>query len=110
MKETFGGYIRSLRNTKGYTLTQLGAMLGLDSGALSKIETDKKVLDEDKLPKLCEIFKLDINQVEDEYYSEMIADVLFKKRCSDNVLILASNKVKYKRSKGVMQSNLNFQS
>lgn len=109
MKETFGHYIRNLRNTKGYTLTQLGAMLGVDSGALSKIETDKKVFDEDRLPKLCEVFDLDIKKIQDEYYSEIIANVLFEKQCSDNVLTLAEAKVKYKRSKSLKQSNLNFE-
>ncbi len=37
MRETFGEYIRRLRTEKGLTLTQLGAFIGIDSGALSKI-------------------------------------------------------------------------
>ena len=46
METNFGEYIRSLRNQNNLTLTQLGAKLGIDSGALSKIETGKKEFDE----------------------------------------------------------------
>mgnify|MGYP000152039407 FL=1 len=45
MEANFGEYIRKLRTENGLTLTQLGAKLGIDSGALSKIETGKKEFD-----------------------------------------------------------------
>ena len=109
MKETFGQYIRKLRNGKGYTLTHLAAKLGIDSSALSKIETSKKELDEKLIPKLSEIFCLNEGDVKDEYYSELIAKTLFDKQCSDKVLIMAADKVKYLRDKNIRQSNLNFQ-
>ena len=48
MEANFGEYIRTLRTQSGLTLTQLGAKLGIDSGALSKIETGKKEFDEGK--------------------------------------------------------------
>ena len=38
MKQSFGEYIRKLRTEMGFTLTQLGAKLDLDSANLSKIE------------------------------------------------------------------------
>ena len=98
MRETLGQYIRKLRTAKEYNLTKLAAMLDIDSGALSKIENDKKKLDEKLLPKLAEIFDLDLNILRDEYYSEAIAKVLYEKQCSANVLALAAEKVKYIRS------------
>jgi transcriptional regulator with XRE-family HTH domain len=109
MKETFGQYIRQLRLGKSYTLTQLAAMLGIDSSALSKIETDKKSLDERLLPKFAEIFLLDPMHVKKEYYSEAIAKVLYENQCDSEVLILAEEKVKYIRSKNTKQTNLNLE-
>ena len=108
MKETFGQYIRNLRNSKIYTLTQLAAKLGIDSGALSKIETGKKVFDDRLILKLAEIFDLNENDVRDEYYSEIIAKILLEKKCSDAVIDMATNKANYRRSKNIIQSNLNF--
>ena len=52
MEANFGEYIRKLRTENGLTLTQLGAKLGIDSGALSKIETGKKEFDEKCLDNL----------------------------------------------------------
>ena len=56
MKESFGEYIRKLRNKRNLTLTQLAAMLDLDSANLSKIENGKRDFDEKKLEKLSDIF------------------------------------------------------
>lgn len=108
MKETFGQYIRLLRNSKDFTLTQLGAKLGIDSGALSKIETGKKIFDDKLLKKLAEIFNLDINTVRNEYYSEVIAKILVEKECSDEIVVMATNKARYLRNKNIVQSTLNF--
>ena len=66
MKENFGEYIKKLRKQKQFTLTQLAAKLGIDSGALSKIENNKRKLDEKLLPKLAEIFNLDLATIKDE--------------------------------------------
>lgn len=108
MKSNFGQYIRSLRQGENYTLTKLAAELGIDSGALSKIETGKKIFDEKLLPKLAEIFDLDEKSVKDEYYSEAIAKILYEKKCSDSVVDMAIEKVKYRRNKNVKQKNLEF--
>jgi transcriptional regulator with XRE-family HTH domain len=108
MKETFGEFIRKLRNNRGFTLTQLAATLGIDSSALSKIETGKKVFDENLLRKLSEIFDLDENKIRDEYYSETIARILFDKHCSDEVLSMAASKALLLRNRNIKQANINF--
>jgi len=110
MKANLGEYIRQLRINNGLTLTQLGARLNIDSGALSKIETGKKRLDESYLPKLAEIFSLDLNELKDEYFSEKIALEIFKNNCSDKVLTLAEEKVNYIRNTNIKQGKLNLNS
>ncbi len=108
MKESFGEYIRKLRKERKYTLTQLAAKLGIDSGALSKIENNKRKLDEKLLPKLAEIFDLDLATVKDEYVSERMAYTIYEIGCSDNVYKLAEQKVRYIKSQKVKQGKLDF--
>lgn len=108
MKETFGEFIKRMRIEKEMTLTQLGAKLGLDSGALSKIENGKRKLDEKRLPKIAKTFKLNLNELKDEFISEQIAYRIYENNCSDKVLILAEEKVKYIKQKNVKQGNLEF--
>lgn len=106
MEANFGEYIRTLRTQSGLTLTQLGAKLGIDSGALSKIETGKKKFDENCLTKLAETFNLDLETLKSELISEKIANTLYQYKCSDNVLALAEEKVKYIREKNIKQTIL----
>lgn len=106
MEANFGEYIRTLRTQSGLTLTQLGAKLGIDSGALSKIETGKKEFDEACLPKLAETFNLDLETLKSELISEKIANTLYQHKCNDNVLTLAEEKVKYIRQKNTIQTTI----
>lgn len=106
MKETFGEYIRKLRTEKGFTLTQLAAKLDMDSANLSKIENGKRELDEKKLDKLSKIFNLKLNELKDEYFSEIFAKQSYKYHCSDNVFELAEQKVQYIKSRNTKQGTL----
>lgn len=108
MKETFGEFIRKLRTEQNMTLTQLGAKIGVDSGALSKIETGKKRLDEKALPKIAKLFKLNLSEIKDEFFSELIANEIYQNKCTEKVLMLAEQKVKYIRTKNTKQGNLGF--
>ena len=107
-KETFGEYLRRLRTENNFTLTQLGAQLGIDSGALSKIETGKKRLDEKTLPKMAKIFKLNLTDLKDEFFSELIAYEIYQNKCTDKVLTLAEEKVKYIKTINTKQGTLRF--
>lgn len=106
MKETFGEYIRQLRKSKDYTLTQLAAKLNMDSANLSKIETGKREFDEKRLQLLANEFGLDLKELKDEYFSEMVAKKLYDNQCSDKVLQLAEEKVKYMKLKNTKQTEL----
>lgn len=106
MYAKFGKYIRKLRIEKGLTLTQLAAQLGMDSANLSKIETGKRDFDEKRIPKLAEIFNLDSKELQEELLSEKIAQKLYEFNCSDKVLILAEQKVKYLRQENAKQGKL----
>ena len=94
MVSTFGLYIKNLRKLNKLTLTQLGARLLIDSGALSKIENGKRPFDERKISLLAEIFNLDINEIKSEYFSEKIAFQLIENQCSERTLSLAQDKIK----------------
>lgn len=106
--ESFGGFIRRLRNIKGLNQTELAALIGLDSGGLSKIENDKKQLKEDKLIQLAKALEVEESEVKNLYFSERFAKECFKYKCSDSVFKLAEEKTKYYKSTKVKQGNLNL--
>lgn len=108
MKESFGEYIRKLRNQKGFTLTQLAAKIDMDSANLSKIETGRREFDRKKLEKLSQALDIDLSILKDEYYSEFVAKKLYENDCSERVLALAEEKVNYLKAKNYRQTEINF--
>ncbi len=108
MKELFGEYIRTLRTDAKMTLTKLAAALDIDQSTLSKIENGKRSVTEDLLPKLSEIFSLDVRQLEKEYFSEKIAEILYPQENSEEVMELAEQKAKYMRTRYQKQGKINF--
>lgn len=108
MKETFGEYIHKLRTDHSLTLTKLAAALDIDQSTLSKIENNKRNVTEDLLPKLSKIFSLNFKQLEKEFYSEKIAEILYKEEDTKDLMKLAEEKAKYFRLKKQEQGILKF--
>ncbi len=108
MKQLFGQYIKSLRTEKGFTLTQLGAKLGVDSANLSKIENGKREFDEKKLETLAEIFQLNIEELKTDFFGEFFAKKIYNSNCSTDAFIVAEEKIKYLRQQDIKQGKLNL--
>ncbi|UBB88604.1 helix-turn-helix transcriptional regulator [Candidatus Kaistella beijingensis] len=108
MKATFGEYIRQLRTDKGFTLTELAALLKLDSANLSKIENNKREFDEKRLDKLATAFDLDFEKLKTEYFGDQFAKKMYAYNCSTETLIVAEEKVNYLKSKNVKQTEIKF--
>ena len=108
MKATFGEYIKQLRTDKGLTLTELAALLKLDSANLSKIENGKRELDEKRLDKLANAFNLNLEKLKVEYFGDQFAKKMYAYNCSSETLIVAEEKVNYLKSINVKQSEIDF--
>ena len=98
MKTTFGEYIRKLRTEKGFTLTQLAAKLDLDAANLSKIENDKRDFDQKRLPKLANVFGLQLTTVQNEYITDQLGKQIYELNCTKKLLKEAQEKAEYRRT------------
>lgn len=92
-----GEYIRLLRNENELTLTHLALKLNLDSANLSKIENGKRDFDKKRLPKLAEIFKLNITELQNEYVTDKIGKHLYETNCTRQLLQVAEERAEYRR-------------
>ncbi|HEY5535449.1 MAG TPA: helix-turn-helix transcriptional regulator [Ignavibacteria bacterium] len=108
MKETLAEYIHLLRVKNGLTLTKLAASLDIDQSTLSKIENQKRSVPKEILPKLAAVFKLNIETLEKEYYSERIAEIIYKNSNTAELIKLAEEKAKYYRILRTKQGSLNL--
>lgn len=108
MTTTFGEYIRQLRTEKGLTLTELAALLKLDSANLSKIENSKREFDEKRLDKLASALNLDIEKLKIEYFGDQFAKKMYEFKCSPETLIVAEEKMNYLKSINIKQAEIKF--
>ncbi|MDY0254741.1 MAG: helix-turn-helix transcriptional regulator [Tenuifilaceae bacterium] len=108
MKETFGEYIHRLRFNNGLTLTKLAAALDIDQSTLSKIENGKRSVPLEILPKLSTVFNIELKHLEQEYFSEKIAEIIYPQDEPSLILKAAEEKAKYLRIKNQKQGKLNF--
>ena len=107
MKETFGEYIHKLRSDSGMTLTKLAAALDIDQSTLSKIENGKRNIPVEILPKLSTVFNLDLKQLEHEYFSEKIAEIIYPQDEPSQLLKAAEEKAKYMKIRNLKQTQKN---
>ena len=105
---TIGEHIKMLRIEKGLTLTQLGGRIGIDSGALSKIENGKKFLDEKHIQIIAEVLNLDIDELTENFLSEKIAREIISCNGRESSLQLVPEKIKMLQVKMTEQSEMNF--
>ena len=101
--QTFGELIRNLRHKGGYTLTQLAAKLDMDSANLSKIETGKREFDDKRLPTLCSVFDLDLEEMQRELLSERFANKVYAASIDPYIFSMAEEKVMYLKAKEANQ-------
>jgi transcriptional regulator with XRE-family HTH domain len=109
MNLMFGEYIKQMRTEKGYTLTELAALLKLDSANLSKIENGKREFDEKRLEKLASIFNIEFEILKTEYFADQFAKKMYQYNCSPTTLIVAEEKMNYLKNINVKQIKIDFE-
>ena len=97
--ESFGSYIKRLRLQKGLNQTELAALVGLDSGGLSKIENNKKTVNQIKLKLFAKALNIDEEEIKKQYLSEKFAKECSKYNVSNEVFFLAEEKTIYYKTK-----------
>ena len=105
---SFGDFIKTEREKLGWTQTDLGAKIGINSGAISKIEHGRKQLSVAKLSNLAKLFAIDLARMKELYFGDKIAREVYKNDCPETVFLVAQANVKYLKSKNAKQAKLNF--
>ncbi len=95
---SFGQYIKAEREKKEWTQTEFGALIGINSSAISRIENGTQKFSKSKLPKLAEIFQTSVQTLTDLFYADKFALEAYENHCSENVFLVAEDNVKYIKS------------
>ena len=93
--ETFGQYIRQLRDKNKMPLRKLAAHLDIDQSTLSKIERNERQPTKEMVPIIAEVFNLDYKELKVKFLSERILYELADEDFGKEALKVAESNLKY---------------
>jgi len=102
--KNFGQLVKTEREKQGLTQTEFGAMVGINSSAISRIENGAQVFSKEKLAKLSELFKIDLQEIKDLFFGDKFAKEAYKYKCSEIVFTVAEDTVQYLKNGSSKQS------
>jgi transcriptional regulator with XRE-family HTH domain len=95
---TFGEFIRCLREKAGLPLRKIAAQLDIDPSLLGKIERNQRQPTKEQIRKLAIIFNKNESLLLSEFLSDQIAYKIMDEESSERILKAAEKKVKYFKS------------
>jgi len=105
----FGQFIKTEREKQGLTQTEFGAIVGINSSAISRIENGTLPFSKEKLVKLSELFEIDLQEIKDLFFGDKFAKEAYKYKCSESVFTVAEGTVQYLRNGSSKQNKLKIQ-
>ncbi|MDY0930739.1 helix-turn-helix transcriptional regulator [Chryseobacterium sp. CFBP8996] len=104
----FGNFIKKEREKKFWTQTELGAMIGINASAISRIENGSKKFSVSKIKLLSDIFEQDVQLINDLFFADKFAREADKYKCSENVFAVAHGTALYLKNINTKQKEINF--
>jgi HTH-type transcriptional regulator, competence development regulator len=105
---TFGEWLRQQRDAQQWPLRRVAALLDVDTSIVAKFEKGTRQPTRDHLVRLAEIFGQPLDDLLVLYLSDRVAYELADEACSDAVLRVAEEKIKYLRQRNAVQGELEF--
>lgn len=106
---SFGDFVKQEREKNGWTQTEFGAKIGINSSAVSRIEHGAKQISSNKLTILSKLFSIDISKIKELYFGDKFARDVYKYDCPSTVFIVAEEEVRYLKSKNAKQTKIDFE-
>lgn len=108
IKESFGEYIRALREKEGLPLRKVAASLDIDTSTLSKIERGERSANKEMIAILAALFKIDEDLLNTILLSDKVAYELLSEINSSEILMVAEEKIRYLKTKSQTQGSIDF--
>lgn len=97
-EESFGAYIRRLRESKGLPLRKVAAQLDIDTSTLSKVERGVRPISIEYLRPLSQILKIELKEIQIRFVSDHIMKKLNKLEHLSDGLSMVLNELKKKKN------------
>lgn len=105
---TFGEWLRAQREARQMPLRKVAAHLDVDTSVVAKMEKNQRLASRQHLQQLATLFEADFETLLVMHLSDRVAYELIEESCSESVLHLAEQKIKYLRQKNLIQGEIEF--
>jgi transcriptional regulator with XRE-family HTH domain len=108
LKESFGEYIRTLRDNTGLPIRKVAAELDIDPSTLGKIERGERSANKEMIPILAKLFNENEETLGLILMSDKVANDLIEEENPKEILKVAEEKIKYLKNKNLQQGSLDL--
>ncbi|MBT3210343.1 MAG: helix-turn-helix transcriptional regulator [Bacteroidetes bacterium] len=108
IRESFGEYIKKLREEHKLPLRKVASVLDLDPSTLSKIERGERIANKEMLPLLAELFNESEKILGLILFSDKVAYQIMEEENPNEILKIAEEKIQYLKEKNIKQGSLNL--
>ena len=103
---SFGNFIKTEREKREWTQTELGTKIGINTSAICRIENGSQKFSKSKLKELSELFQKDLQVVTDLFFADKFVKEALKYKCSESIFSVAENTANYYKNVNVKQGKL----
>ncbi|MCD4793701.1 MAG: helix-turn-helix domain-containing protein [Bacteroidales bacterium] len=107
-RESFGEYIKKLREEHKLPLRKVAPVLDIDPSTLSKIERGERTANKEMLPLLAELFNEDEKRLSIIFFSDKVAYQILGEENPDEILKVAEKKIQYLKNKNLKQGSFDL--
>ncbi|WCC41743.1 helix-turn-helix transcriptional regulator [Tenacibaculum finnmarkense] len=102
-RESFGGYIKKLREERKLPIRKVASVLDIDPSTLSKIERGKRTANKEIIPLLAELFHKNEKTLNIILFSDKVTYQLLGEENPNEILKIAKEKIQYLKTKNFKQ-------
>lgn len=107
-KQSFGEYLRKLREEQNLPIRKVASKLDIDPSTLGKIERGERSANKEMIPILANLFGIEEKTLGLILFSDKVAYQIIEEENTKEILKVAEEKIKYLKNKNLKQGSLDL--
>ncbi|WP_055436629.1 helix-turn-helix domain-containing protein [Lacinutrix algicola] len=107
-KQSFGEYIRKLREGQNLPIRKVASKLDIDPSTLGKIERGERSANKEMIPILATLFGIEEKNLGLILFSDKVAYQIIGEENTNEILKVAEKKIQYLKNLNLKQGKINF--
>jgi transcriptional regulator with XRE-family HTH domain len=108
-KQSFGEYLRKLREENNLPIRKVASKLDIDPSTLGKIERGERSANKEMIPILATLFKIEEKTLGLILFSDKVAYQIIGEENTNEILKVAEEKIQYLKNLNIKQGEINFE-